>query len=233
MATIKLQVPKDLDGITIDQYQRFDKILKANEGAEDTEFVNLKMLSIFCNCGMSDLRKGSVDQYTKAIEILSKTFEQSPEHQRIITVDGVKYGFIPNLDEITLGEYVDLDKYVRDAQDYHKAMAVMYRPITTEVRDTYEIEEYEGSDKYSEIMKRASMADIVSSMVFFYHLANELLKAMKDSLGEELMSQIPLVEGQDSQVNGDGINQSTISQAMTSLESVISLNYPYLRALLN
>jgi hypothetical protein len=233
MATIKLQVPQDLDCISIDQYQRFDKILKANEGAEDTEFVNLKMLSIFCDCTMADLRKGSVDQYTKAVDILTETFKQTPDHRRIITVNGDKYGFIPNLDDITLGEYVDLDKYIREPADYHRAMAIMYRPITEEIRDTYNIEEYEGSEKYADVMKDASMADVLGAMVFFYHLANELLRATKDSLALELMTATPQADAPDSVANGDGINQSITSQAMMSLESVISLNYPYLRALLN
>jgi len=232
MATIKLQVPAELSSITIKQYQDFDKILKANEGAEESEFVNMKMISIFCKCSMDDLRKGSIEQYNAAIEILTETFKQQPAHQKVITVDGVEYGFIPNLDEITLGEYVDLDKYIREPQDYHRAMAVMYRPITEKIRDTYSIEDYQGSEKYADVMKLAGLDSVMGAMVFFYHLADELLKATRDSLeGDLLMS--PQVDGLDSALSGDGISPSHILQAITSFDYLRSLNYRYSHASLN
>ena len=39
---------------------------------------------------------------------------------------GVEYGFIPNLDDMSFGEYVDLDTYIGDWQNIHRAMAVLY-----------------------------------------------------------------------------------------------------------
>jgi len=60
--------------------------------------------------------------------------------------------FIPNLDDITNGEYVDLDTYIPDWDEMHKAMAVLFRPVIQNLKDKYIIEDYKGSAKYSDDM---------------------------------------------------------------------------------
>jgi hypothetical protein len=58
-------------------------------------------------------------------------------------MDGVEYGFIPNLDDMSFGEYVDLDTYLGDWQNIHRAMAVLYRPIREKRGERYNIVPYE------------------------------------------------------------------------------------------
>jgi hypothetical protein len=121
----------------------------------------------------------------------------------------VKFGFIPKLDDITLGEFVDLDNYIGDWQQIHKAMAVLYRPITFQKGDLYLIEEYEGSDKYSEIMEDAPVNVALGAVVFFYRLGNVLSSYLLDSLTEQMMKDKEMVK--DLEQNGVGINQYTQS----------------------
>ena len=54
--------------------------------------------------------------------------------KRIIEIDGKKYGFHPDLDQISLGEYADLEHML--TKDMYKfmpdIMAILYRPVTEE-----------------------------------------------------------------------------------------------------
>ena len=66
-----------------------------------------------------------------------------------------EFGFIPNLDKMTMGEYIDLNNYFENPQDMHKAMAVLFRPIheSYEDKDSYRIDSYKGASVYCDIMK--------------------------------------------------------------------------------
>jgi hypothetical protein len=119
----------------------------------------------------------------------------------------VKFGFIPKLDDITLGEFVDLDNYIGDWQQIHKAMAVLYRPITFQKGDLYLIEEYEGSDKYSEIMEDAPVNVALGAVVFFYRLGSVLSDYLIRSLAQQVKEDKEVKTHLER--NGVGINQYT------------------------
>ena len=119
-------------------------------------------------------------------EQINSVFEQDKQFTPTFVLNGVKYGFIPKLDSITYGENKDLTTYLNDFDNMNKAMAVMYRPIIHEQRGKYLIEDYEGSSRYSEVMKQAPLSVVLGATVFFYNLTNGLLKAIPNYLGEEL-----------------------------------------------
>jgi hypothetical protein len=135
--------------------------------------------------------------------ILTDMFNQKPPLVREFTMKGKEYGFIPKLEDMSFGEYVDLDTYMGDIENIHLAMAVLYRPITLKQNDKYLIEEYEGDD--TEIMKDMPMDAVLSSIIFFYNLGMDLSRAMLNSLqdqeNKDLVQQLTLEK------NGDGINQ--------------------------
>ena len=64
----------------------------------------------------------------------------------------VEYGFIPDLDEVSLGEYIDLDNNASKWEQMHVAMNVLYRPIKTSKVGKYNIEEYDV--KFPEVYER-------------------------------------------------------------------------------
>ena len=49
----------------------------------------------------------------------------------------------PDLDELSFGEYIDLDTYLGDWENIHDAMNVLYRPINSKKGDRYTIQEYD------------------------------------------------------------------------------------------
>ena len=173
---LKVIVPTALSEVTLDQYQRFARL----EG--DEEFLTHKMLEIFCGVPLAQLPNVRIKDVSHISKHIMAMINEKPPLTPTFTMGDTKYGFIPELDNITYGEFVDLDGYLQDVQDLHKVMAVLYRPITSEVKHRYLIEPYEGSNKYAEQMKQAPMSVAMGASLFFWRLGNELLRASLTSL---------------------------------------------------
>ena len=174
---IQINIPETLDDITLRQYQAFNKF---EEPTID------QTLTTFLGISIEQLNKLPAEKIEGYATQINSVFEQDKQFTPTFVLNGLKYGFIPKLDDITYGENKDLTAYLNDFKDMHKAMAVMYRPITQEQRGKYLIEDYEGSSKYSEQMKDAPLSVVLGATVFFYNLMNGLLKAIPNYLEEEL-----------------------------------------------
>lgn len=230
---VKFEIPQTLNSITLGQYQNFQKVLKENEGAEDSSFVGMKMLEIFCKADFEKIRNVDLGVFDVALNKLKEVLEMKPSMSKKIVVDDTEYGFIPDLENITLGEYVDLEKYIADPMTFHKAMAVLYRPIKMKVQDTYLIEDYIGTEDRGEIMKEAGLSDTLGAMLFFWTLGRELVSDILASLKEEELKTTNTENDHSSQSDGDGINQSYILQMETLLKSIESQNYLFTNVCLN
>lgn len=133
--------------------------------------------------------------------IMSKLSElqakQDSSLKRIVEVNGKRYGFHPNLDEITLGEYADLETMIKNdiEKNMPEVMAILYRPIVEENNDVYTIEAYDGNITIrAEEMKKMSAEQVQSALVFFYHFATLLLLTLESSLTQvlkEMKMQLP------------------------------------------
>ena len=177
---VKFQVPASLADIPLKDYIAYQKILEANKGAEDSEFVAMKMVSIFCNVSYDELQKLSLTQYDVVVQMLQDVFGEKPTFRNKIKIGDTEFGFIPKLDDISLGEYVDLENYMKSPTTYHKAMAVLYRPITLKVKETYLIEEYEGSDKYAEFFLDCDLQTTLGAMLFFLEFRKRIVEQYED-----------------------------------------------------
>lgn len=230
---VKFEIPQTLNSITLGQYQNFQKVLKENEGAEESSFVAMKMLEIFCNADFEKIRNVDLGVFDVALNKLKEVLEMKPSMSKKIVVDDTEYGFIPDLENITLGEYVDLEKYIADPMTFHKAMAVLYRPIKMKVKDTYLIEDYIGTEDRGEIMKEAGLSDTLGAMLFFWTLGRELVSDILASLKEEELKTTNTESDHSSHSDGDGINQSYILQMETLLKSIESQSYLFTNVCLN
>lgn len=217
----EIKVPSVKESIQLHKYQKYVKLIQDNEDI-DVDFHRLKVLQIFCGLELNEANKMPIAELDFIVNHIVDMMSKEDKLQRRFTMTDpsgktVEFGFMPNLSQMTLGEYVDLESYISDWEQMHKALAVMYRPIVAGKGEFYEIEEYEGSAKYAEIMKDAPMTVATGAMVFFYSLGKELLKTTLHSLQEDLQKD-QLQQKLPSEVNGDGI-----SQYMHLLEE-ISLN---------
>jgi hypothetical protein len=203
---LQITIPTTLEEITLQQYQKFLSISKDNP---DGEFLQHKMVEIFCGIDLKNAAKISYKDVNEITSNLSNLFNQKYELKRTFKLGDTEFGFITNLDEITLGEYTDLDKYISDWDMMHNAMAVLYRPITKKLKDKYQIEEYNGSYTYCDAMKYAPVDVVLGAVVFFYTLGNELLKSTIHYLENNKEFQ-NIVNNHNLEVNGVGIAHSML-----------------------
>jgi hypothetical protein len=203
---LEISIPTELKEIKLSQYQAFLKIAKDND---DMEFLNQKMVQTFCNIDLKDVAEIRYKDVLEITASLSKMFNvQSHKFINRFKIAGVEFGFIPDLDEMTFGEYTDLDSYIYDWDNMHKAMAVLFRPIKKKgINDTYEIEKYNGSITYSDVMKHAPLDVVFGANVFFYNLGNELLKSTMNYLENNTQMQT-ILQQHNSENDGVGIVQS-------------------------
>ena len=203
---LQITIPTSLEEITLEQYQKFLSIAKDNP---DGEFLQHKMVEIFCGIDLKNAAKISYKDVNEITSNLSNLFLQKYELKRTFKLGNTDFGFITNLDEITLGEYTDLDKYISNWDMMHNAMAVLYRPITKKIKDKYQIEDYNGSYTYCDAMKYAPVDVVLGAVVFFYNLGNELLKSTIHYLDNNKEFQ-NIANNHNLEVNGVGIAHSML-----------------------
>ena len=197
---LKVIVPTALSEITLDQYQRFVRL----DG--DEEFLSHKMLEIFCGVPLAKLPNVKFKSLAGVVNRLNGMFGTKPSLKQEFNLGGQTFGFIPSIEDISFGEYVDLDNYMADTLNLHNTMAVLYRPITQRAGKRYDIEPYESAEKYSDLMKQAPMDVVLGATLFFYRLGNDLLTATMNSLEKQKMS---TPQSHNSEGSGDGTPHST------------------------
>jgi hypothetical protein len=201
---IDINIPESLSEITLNQYQKFEKLVKDNQASE---FVNQKTIEIFCDIQLKDVARIRLADTEDILKHLNNLLNQKHKLIPTFKMGTVEFGFIPKLEDMTSGEYIDLEGYLSDTQTLHKAMAILYRPITSKVKDKYTIEEYESSDKYSEYLKYMPLDVALGCMVFFSTLHNECVKGLMDYIQKEV--EHSETAKQILAENGVGINQFT------------------------
>ena len=194
---IQITIPETFSEITIEQYQKFLTLVKNNE---PSDFVSKKTIEILCNTRQANLLP--FYEVESILNQINKIFESTPKFIKSFK----DFYFMPNIEAMTFGEFIDLNNYIDKPEEAHKAMAVLYRPLKNKHKELYTIEDYEGSDKYSEQMKQAPLEAYLGAKVFFYNLANELsittLKSLTGAEAENIQKSISSLK------DGDGINLS-------------------------
>ena len=203
---IELTIPTSLNDIKLAQYQKFLSIAKDNE---ESEFLQQKMVQLFCGIDLKDVASIRYKDVAEITANINNLFTKENRFIQRFKRGGVEFGFIPNLDDMSTGEYMDLDTYITDWDTMHNAMAVLYRPITNKLGNKYQIEEYKGSVTYADVMRHAPLDVVLGAMVFFYNLGNDLLKSTIDYLEKNQEVQNILNKHNLENV-GDGIQVSML-----------------------
>ena len=214
---LDITIPTDLSEITLRQYKHFLKIQKSQD---DENFLSAKIIEIFCKVKLEDVMQIKFNDSEYIVNTLTEMFEQKPNLVTKFKLNSKEYGFHPQLDDLTLGEYIDLDTFIGDWENIEKAMAVLYRPVVNKLKDKYTIEEYKvGRD--AEILDMP-MDAVLSSIFFLWNLGMELSQAMMNYLDKEETQ--ALTQFLNSQPNGAGITQFTDLLKETLQDMKISLN---------
>ena len=168
----------NIKDVTLGDYQKV--MIKDEVTQED-------LLKCFLKVTQKELNKipqKDIELYNLEInQALNKDYDL----ERTFKLDGINYGFIPKLDDITYGENLDLTKYIGEYGSMHKAMAVLFRPIKQRIGDQYLIEEYTSSYLYAEKLKQMPLHIVLGAVVFFYNLTSELLDYTLKYLEQEIV----------------------------------------------
>jgi hypothetical protein len=174
---MRITIPTELKEITLNQYLRFSKTLQDNP--DDETFVAIQMVSIFCNLKIEQVMQIPAYDFEEIIQQLSEVLKQKPALVRQFKLNGVKYGFVPNFDDESIGTFAYIDTLLGSEDNWTKLMSGMYRPITKSFGNMYEIEKFQG-DKFAEEFANIKMDCVIGSLVFFWSLRMELLKNILD-----------------------------------------------------
>ena len=180
---LDILLPTNLSEIPLSRYQEF---IAMKEKSNDEEFIAQKMIQIFCGMKLGEVAKIKMKHLNELITHFTKVFSEKPQLMRKFKIKDIEFGFIPKFDDISFGEYVDLENYMKDWKTYHKALSVMYRPIKNTNKDKYEIVDYEPNEDMQDLMKFAPLDVAISSSFFLSSLGIELLKATQTYLKKEL-----------------------------------------------
>ncbi len=207
---LEINVPTKMQDITLEQYQKFLK--ECTDESLSEEKIAIKMLEIFCGLPIDNTLQLKMSDVFSVCEQINTALNEKPPLISRWKFDKLEFGFIPQLDDMTFGEYVDVDTYIVDWENMHKAMAVLYRPVLQNYKGSYEIEEYKG-DTYWDLMKQMPLNLVMGCMLFFWNLERDLVKVMRSSLNKKgnLTSQEKLT----SMLNTVGIIPSGDSQTKT------------------
>ncbi len=151
----------------------------------------MKRLEACSNLDSEALRKLSLKEMREADAHLRVIQEQEyGKHLKVITLDGVDYGFIPDWNEFSLGEWIDMEEYAKDFwNNATKIASLLYRPVTRQWKDKYKIEPYtskEDPEPFNELS-----ADLWAGMLlFFSNSRRKLQHTLKSSLMEVAKNQL-------------------------------------------
>lgn len=183
---LEIVIPTDYKDITLKKYIELQKELKNYEDNEDAQTA--VMVTYLCGIPfeyISGLSKADFDDIKyKLSQFLNNT---DYPLQRFIQIDGIEYGFEPNLNDISYGAYLDISSYDTTGIDenWAKIMSILYRPVTKKIFDgTYEIQTYSGNIDGDKFMN-TSMDVNFGTLFFFINLLKGLQKSILKSSKEE------------------------------------------------
>ena len=169
--------------VTLESYA---KLIAHKKGSNATDAIELmKIMSDIPVKFAKALSLHDISQLLSSMANLQAL--DDTELHNIITVNGIDYGFHPNLDEITLGEFADLEHYIENGYENYlkEIMAVLYRPIKTREGKKYTIEAYDGNiEERAKVFNSMVASQVQSALVFFYSFGSTLLNHLQSFLME-------------------------------------------------
>ena len=137
-----------------------------------------------------DIRKIDVTKIEKIVTAYADGLRQDEKvFKQFIEIDGIKFGFHPNLKSMTFGEWLDLSELSKNfPHQLPELMCILYRPVTAEINLQYKIEEYDSDVhlKYAPQMRKLNLANVNAALLFFSTLRNDLVNSTPEYLEAEL-----------------------------------------------
>ena len=196
---MQINIPTSLKDITMRQFIAFEK----SDKSDDDYIIHL--------CDFANPKLLPSKEYTEIVTLLKEVVASDVLFYKIFKHEGIQFGFIPNLEKITANEMIHIEEFIKTPDTWHKALAVLYRPVTKRKRnwfkrgadDLYDILPYQEENAFEKLMLDVSCTYYLGAMVFFYNLGNDLLKSMVDY--SKIVEEKVAKKKNDSIKSGDGM----------------------------
>jgi hypothetical protein len=162
---------------------------------------------------LSDIPRKLIKELSiRDVAIIMKKLSELQNRQdtvltKVIEIDGIEYGMHPNLDDITLGEYADIETFIKDGLEKNmpELMSVLFRPIIERKNEVYTIAAYDGDITIrAETMKKMSAEQVQSTLFFFYNFVIGFSKIMPSFLIEQTQEKVKQLQTETLQNAGVG-----------------------------
>lgn len=183
---ITITIPKNNAAITLQQFVSYQSGRNEVERVMAATGQSRRVVEGFKMSTLTEL----INTFDNAIKI------GVPMHQQTVVINGVRLGFIPDLNDLTLREHIDLDSYAqeiwkKDSNDYTnlpKLMAILFRPVTDILGKYYRIEPYDSErvKYYLDVVNLLTMDKVNGALVFFSTTVSELGQSGAEYLTELL-----------------------------------------------
>lgn len=207
---MKIIIPTSLKDIKLSQYLEYLELVKNTSDEEQKKgYLKAEKVQLFCNLTIDEVLNIQTTSVNSISDMIDDVLNLKADRVERVKLGGKVFGWLPKLDDMPYGEFLDLNNNISDWETVYIAMGVLYRPITLERKGKYLVEDYQ-TDKYHDLIKDIPMDCVVGAMVFFCNLGMDLLKYIGLYLEEEatkmdFQKQTILVE------NGVGLHHLTNS----------------------
>jgi hypothetical protein len=188
---VAITVPNQWSAVTLKQYLDLKKDMDAYEGEPDA--ILACMFHHLCKFPVEYIQSLDIDTYNNIVrDMTSFLAEVELPLQKIIQIDGVEYGFEPNLSQMAYGAYVDIAKYdsMQIDEKWAEIMSILYRPVIKKTGKLYDIQKYSAKIDGTKFMD-VTMDIHFGSIFFFKTLLKDLLSSIQKSLTKEMGTEVP------------------------------------------
>lgn len=179
---IELSIPTSWKDITLKKYLLLQSDLESYRDDEEAQFA----LSLHHLCGLDVgyIKSLSAESYNLLKNKLNEfNSPDTIELQRFITINGIEYGFEPNLSKMSYGAYADISQWdtISIDKNWAKIMDILYRPVERKHGKRYSINPYTGEIDETKWLD-VDMEFHWGALFFFVLLQMDLLKDIMKSL---------------------------------------------------
>ena len=174
---MKLLLPDSFDDIILEDYQKFKKLDSTLGNYLDLVF------SLFTKIDIEDVVNVPEKDYNEILNHIYNALQQQGEFKRLVTIDSIELGVIPDFNKITAGEYTDLVTYSSKEKDgynpqLNRLIAVMFRPVKSKDNsNNYKIEKYNGTEEHLHLINKLPMSLVMGSLVLFFDFVEKIRKS--------------------------------------------------------
>ena len=183
---MKVKIPQDLNEISLGQMMELTRVDKLE--IEDLDKAKMIIKLLVENVNDENIDRVKVADLLVMYRKLCEMTNEQIQLMKFVSLEGKKYGFNPDLNNISTGEFMDIDTLCKDLdKNLHLIMAILYREVSTEGEGKYLIKPYGANiEARARMFKEKMPASVAQScLVFFYNLGSEYLKSTLESLQED------------------------------------------------